>query len=102
MYEDEFKSMLNLPSTSKDDKLRQEIGALFKEVCYKLDALSNLSFTPKSVIQMAEIKSTTPKINYEEQIPIQISAAQQKRPEELFNEKEKTLESKQELTTQEK
>lgn len=40
---------------NKDDKLKKEILNDFKEVCYKLDALFNLNFTPKPFLDNAEI-----------------------------------------------
>jgi len=63
---------LNLPTASKDDKLKLEIINQFKEVCYKIDLLTNLSFTPKPIIQMAEIKNSTPFIEFEEKLPINV------------------------------
>lgn len=51
LYEQDFKNSLGLPSSNKEDKLKLEIHNLFRDVCYKLDALSNLSFTPKPILQ---------------------------------------------------
>ncbi|KRX09359.1 hypothetical protein PPERSA_04665 [Pseudocohnilembus persalinus] len=70
LYEDEFKSQLNLNTVSKDDKLKKEILELFKETCYKLDCLTNLSFTPKPFVKEAEIQASNLKLNIDEKIPL--------------------------------
>lgn len=70
LYEDEFKSQLGLTTLTKDDKLKTEIMNLFKETCYKLDALCNLNFTPKPISKQAEIQASKLKLNIDEKIPI--------------------------------
>ena len=64
---------MGLPSNNGEDKNKIEIMNLFKEVCYKLDALSNLNFTPKNVISMAEVKTNVNSVKYEEKIPINMT-----------------------------
>jgi U3 small nucleolar RNA-associated protein MPP10 len=104
IYEDEFKGMLNLPTAGKDEKLKHEIQGLFKDLCYKLDSLSNLTFAPKaSILIAAEIIKNTPAVNFEEKIPIAVSKGSTSRPEELFNkQKDAQFETKDEMETEEK
>ncbi|EAS02259.1 Mpp10 protein (macronuclear) [Tetrahymena thermophila SB210] len=103
LYEQDFKNSLGLPSNNKEDKLKLEIHNLFKEVCYKLDALSNLSFTPKPIMQQAQITTNVPSLKHEERIPISVSQADTQRPEEVFDKKKQvTHQSKVEMTHEEK
>ncbi|KAL4489482.1 hypothetical protein ABPG72_002778 [Tetrahymena utriculariae] len=103
LYEQDFKNSLGLPSNNKEDKLKLEIHNLFKEVCYKLDALSNLSFTPKPITQQAQITTNVPSLKHEERIPITVSQAETQRPEEVFDKKKQvTHQSKVEMTHEEK
>ena len=54
IYEDDYKNASGdgKVEDARDAKLNkdhEEIKALWGEICYKLDALSNLNFTPKQV-----------------------------------------------------
>lgn len=54
IYEDDYKNAASggKIEDARDVKLNkdhEEIEALWGEICYKLDALSNLNFTPKQV-----------------------------------------------------
>lgn len=54
IYEDDYKNAAggNKVEDARDAKLNkdhEEIDLLWGEICYKLDALSNLNFTPKQV-----------------------------------------------------
>ncbi len=77
--------MLNLTSNTEEDKLRREIEYAFKTLSYTLDNLSNLNFTPKSVVEQAQIISNIPSMKKEEKIPIFVSEKMQKAPQELFD-----------------
>ena len=61
LYEEEFKNVLNLPGqNNQQQKIKIEIDNLFKEVCYKLDALSNFNFIPKPIVK-SNLYKLTPK-----------------------------------------
>jgi U3 small nucleolar RNA-associated protein MPP10 len=61
--------------------LKKEIELLFKKLCYNLDSLSNLNFTPKPYLnEKANIVSNVASIQREEKIPIFVSNAQLKAP----------------------
>jgi U3 small nucleolar RNA-associated protein MPP10 len=59
IYEDEYKNASG-DGTVKDvrdvklAKDHEEIDQLWGEICYKLDALSNLNFTPKQVSRVRD------------------------------------------------
>jgi U3 small nucleolar RNA-associated protein MPP10 len=113
VYEDEFTKQQQVATgtyvderTVKQQQQHSEIDTLFKELCYKLDALSNYHFTPKppqaelTVVGTAE----TAAIDMEEILPVHVSDAQVLAPQEIFEGKKSTLEmkSQEELTGEEK
>lgn len=54
IYEDEYQAAASGektvdPRDAKLNKDHEEIDKLWNDICYKLDALSNLHFTPKAV-----------------------------------------------------
>lgn len=47
LYEEDYKSdVLNIPKVKKEDTLKKEILELYQDLSFKLDVLTNLSFTP--------------------------------------------------------
>ena len=61
LYEEEFKNFLGL-GENKQDRLKGEIMAAFKQVNYYLDSLSNFHFTPRVVTANAEASITEDKV----------------------------------------
>lgn len=105
IYEDKFKkNILNLPVETEGDKTKVEIQELFKNLCFKLDQLSNLSFVPRpESLQQAKISvSNIASIKREEKIPIFMSEGMQKGTNELFDQKKGVFEEKAEMTKEEK
>ncbi|KAJ1677375.1 U3 snoRNP protein, partial [Spiromyces aspiralis] len=78
------------PSDEKLDKQHQEIDAMFRTLCVKLDALSNFHFTPKPAQPDVVIRAEAPAIEMEEVVPVNQSTALQLAPEEIY---EKPVES---------
>jgi U3 small nucleolar RNA-associated protein MPP10 len=98
IYEDKFKKeVLSMtgPSgaTDKDlkDPAKLEIETLFKKLCYNLDILSNLSFVPKALTEPAQVVSNVSAINMEERIPLFMSNANRKAPQEMFETNKKVM-----------
>ena len=94
IYEDKFKkNILNLRVETEGDKAKVEIQELFKNICYHLDNLSNLSFIPKpeSLIPAKISINNIPSIKREEKIPLFISDSMQKSANELFDKKKKAV-----------
>lgn len=93
-YEDDFKKQTQSdisadPTDTRSDALKKEhaeIEGLFRDVCTKLDALSNWHFTPKAPkpeMSIVSVKDTAA-IEMEEIIPVHVSDGQLLAPEELF------------------
>jgi U3 small nucleolar RNA-associated protein MPP10 len=87
IYEREYLEMQRKDKkTEADDKLlaeHKEISVLFSSLCYQLDSLSNFHMTPKPHREEMAVKSQ-PALNMEEAIPLAVSDARTKAPEELF------------------
>ena len=94
IYEDKFKkNILNLPVETEGDKAKVEIHDIFKNICFHLDNLSNLSFVPKpEALAPAKISmNNVPSIKREEKIPVFISEGMQKSANELFDNRKKAV-----------
>ena len=118
VYETEFqkqKAALDVDPTvelidSRTEEQKQEheeIDALFRGLCVKLDALSNWHYTPKPPkMELCVVSNTTdtPAIQMEEVTPAHVSDAQTLAPQEIFEGKRSVLDmkSQEELTTEEK
>jgi U3 small nucleolar RNA-associated protein MPP10 len=107
IYEKEY--MKNAMGFEEDDgskKDQEEIGVMFKSLCWKLDALSNYNFTPKPLVKELQVKPSVPAIAMEEVVPIGVSDANLKAPEEVFDKKRKRgeaiLQSKEEMSQQQR
>jgi U3 small nucleolar RNA-associated protein MPP10 len=50
------KAATGFSAPDKQDGIRQQATALFKELCAKLDALSSFSYTPKPVVTELEVR----------------------------------------------
>ena len=71
-----------------EEKARNEMKALFANLCSKLDALSNYHFAPRPVADEAEVRAvTTPAIAMEEVLPLHVSDARGVAPEEVYGKK---------------
>merc|ERR1712187_80445 len=70
---------------TKEDKDKAETTALFAKVMYKLDLLSNAHFTPRppTMCMSGEQIAKVPSLKMEETIPLMVSDATLKAPEEL-------------------
>ncbi|KAE9019417.1 hypothetical protein PR002_g12812 [Phytophthora rubi] len=107
IYEKEY--MKNAMGFEADDESKQdqeEIEVMFKSLCWKLDALSNYHFTPKPAVKELQVKPAVPAIAMEEVVPISVSDASLKAPEEVYDKKRKrgeaVLQSKEEMTQNER
>ena len=70
---------------TEEDKVKNEMKALFANLCSQLDALSNYHFAPRPVADEAEIRTvTTPAIAMEEALPLHVSDARGVAPEEVY------------------
>lgn len=107
IYEREFLKTTSRsgidPESQKD---QDEITVMYERLCWKLDALSNFHFTPKPAVKELQVKPSVPAIALEEMIPVGISDANLKAPEEIFEKKRKRGEviplSKDEMTQNER
>lgn len=92
--------------TEAQKREHEELGALFKALCYKLDALSNYHYTPKPAKVELQVTSVeqAPAIQMEEVTPMHVSDGQVLAPQEIYEGKKTMLEmkSQQELTAEEK
>ena len=70
---------------TEEDKVKNEMKALFANLCSQLDALSNYHFAPRPVADEAEIRTVaTPAIAMEEALPLHVSDARGVAPEEVY------------------
>ena len=69
-------------------KLESEVDAMMSMVFSKLDALSNLTFSPSShLIDDMQVAPNVPAILMEEKLPLAVSDAQMRAPEEIYAKK---------------
>jgi U3 small nucleolar RNA-associated protein MPP10 len=67
--EHEFKNALGLPTNASEKNAKQELFNIFRDLCFKLDSLTNLSFQPRGFIKAGEIKVSST-IDREEKVPL--------------------------------
>ncbi|KNE54782.1 hypothetical protein AMAG_00735 [Allomyces macrogynus ATCC 38327] len=105
LYENEYMQQVTQSKSSKVvealNEQHAEIDKMEKDLFYKLDALSNFYFTPKPVAAAAVVSSDVPAIAVEEVIPVHVSDAAMRAPEEVYD-KQKNLKAKTEMSAQEK
>ncbi|CAD8124605.1 unnamed protein product [Paramecium sonneborni] len=71
LYERQFKQALGLPTNTSEQKLKQELFEQFRELCYKLDSLTNLNFEPRGYVKQAEVQVLDNNVvQREEKVPI--------------------------------
>ncbi|KAI9911765.1 hypothetical protein PsorP6_009095 [Peronosclerospora sorghi] len=107
IYEKEYmKTAMGFEPDEESKKDQAEIEVLFKSLCWKLDALSNYHFTPKPAVKELQVKPAVPAIAMEEVLPMSVSDANLKAPEEIYGKKRKrgeaVLQSKDEMTQNER
>ncbi|RLN98516.1 hypothetical protein BBJ28_00026916, partial [Nothophytophthora sp. Chile5] len=103
IYEKEYmKTAMGFEADDESKQDQEEIEVMFKSLCWKLDALSNYHFTPKPIVKELQVKPAVPAIAMEEVVPISVSDANLKAPEEVYEKKRKrgeaVLQSKEEMT----
>ncbi|EGZ30751.1 hypothetical protein PHYSODRAFT_476379 [Phytophthora sojae] len=107
IYEKEYmKTAMGFEADDESKQDQEEIEVMFKSLCWKLDALSNYHFTPKPAVKELQVKPAVPAIAMEEVVPISVSDANLKAPEEVYDKKRKrgeaVLQSKEEMTQSER
>ncbi|CAD8145070.1 unnamed protein product [Paramecium octaurelia] len=71
LYERQFKQALGLPTNTSEQKLKQELFEQFRDLCYKLDSLTNLNFEPRGYVKQAEVQVLDNNVvQREEKVPI--------------------------------
>ncbi|TYZ67689.1 hypothetical protein PybrP1_006085 [[Pythium] brassicae (nom. inval.)] len=103
IYEKEYmKTAMGFEMDDEAKQDQEEIAVMFKSLCWKLDALSNYQFTPKPMVKELQVKPSVPAIAMEEVVPISVSDANLKAPEEIYEKKRKrgeaVLQSKEEMS----
>jgi U3 small nucleolar RNA-associated protein MPP10 len=107
IYEKEYmKSAMGFEMDDESKQDQEEIDVMFKSLCWKLDALSNYQFTPKPMVKELQVKPSVPAIAMEEVVPISVSDANLKAPEEIYEKKRKrgeaVLQSKEEMSQEQR
>jgi len=81
----------------------KEILDLFKNICFKLDALANFSYTPKNMKEDKDTpKPNVPAIQMEEVLPVGVSDYQTLAPEEVLPNKKKEEKGISETTSEDR
>ncbi|GLD94254.1 hypothetical protein PINS_up002865 [Pythium insidiosum] len=107
IYEKEYlKTAMGFEADDESKQDQEEIDVMFRSLCWKLDALSNYQFTPKPMVKELQVKPSVPAIAMEEVVPISVSDANLRAPEEIYDKKRKrgeaVLQSKEEMTQEER
>ncbi|CAD8109011.1 unnamed protein product [Paramecium primaurelia] len=84
LYERQFKQALGLPTNTSEQKLKQELFEQFRDLCYKLDSLTNLNFEPRGFVKQAEVQVLDNNVvQREEKVPITARGEQQEDVEKI-------------------
>ncbi|CAG8539157.1 3904_t:CDS:10 [Paraglomus occultum] len=106
IYEDEYVKQTSGDKTNeKDESLRKEheqIEDMFKDLCFKLDALSNFHYTPKPPKPEVTVITNVAAINMEEIIPLNVNDSNLLAPEEVYDKKNAEVKGETELTSADK
>ena len=85
IYEDDFKGVTEDVEISEElQKSHDEISELYKDLTYKLDALSSAHFIPKPIKKDLEIRVQTAAISMEDAQPLTMSNASTLAPQEIY------------------
>jgi len=102
VYEQEFLRKTEIEKTEAANPAHEELRKMLKELFYKLDALSNYHFNPKTPGPGIRIVSNMPTITMEEPAPVTVSNATLLAPEEIKEKSKSAPKSADELTASEK
>ncbi|PKC15932.1 Mpp10 protein [Rhizophagus irregularis] len=106
IYEEDYIKQTTKSATNEKDEIlkkeHKEIENMFKDLCHKLDALSNFHFTPKPPKPEISIIANVPAISMEEIIPVNVSDAKLLAPEEIYDKKKGEIRGKTEINSTEK
>lgn len=85
IYEDDFKGVTEDVEISEElQKSHDEISELYKDLTYKLDALSSAHFIPKPIKKDLEVRVQTAAISMEDAQPLTMSNASTLAPQEIY------------------
>lgn len=105
IYEQEYKkNILGVDDVKKkDDKVKVQISELFKAICYSIDHMSRLNFTPGNNNLMKDNKASDEFV-IDEKVPIFIKSKTitKESYQDIHRALKKDLKTKEEMTTQEK
>ncbi|CAG8610610.1 15913_t:CDS:10, partial [Racocetra persica] len=105
IYEESYIKQTSDMPDEKDEALKkehQEIENMFKELCHKLDALSNFHYTPKPPRPEISVIADVPAIAMEEVIPVHVSDGTLLAPEEVYDKKKQEVKGDTEMDSNEK
>ncbi|KAF0391237.1 Mpp10 protein [Gigaspora margarita] len=105
IYEESYVKQTSDIPDEKDEALKkehQEIENMFKELCHKLDALSNFHYTPKPPRPEISVIADVPAIAMEEVIPVHVSDGTLLAPEEVYDKKNQEVKGDTEMDSNEK
>ncbi|CAG8475606.1 4437_t:CDS:10 [Dentiscutata heterogama] len=105
IYEENYVKQTSDIPDEKDESLKkehQEIDNMFKELCHKLDALSNFHYTPKPPRPEITVIADVPAIAMEEVIPVHVSDGTLLAPEEVYDKKKQEVKGDTEMDSNEK
>lgn len=85
IYEDDFKGVTEDTEISEElQKSHDEISELYKDLVYKLDALSSAHFIPKPIKKDLEVRVQTAAISMEDAQPLTMSSGSTLAPQEIY------------------
>ncbi|AGO11291.1 AaceriACR031Wp [[Ashbya] aceris (nom. inval.)] len=85
LYENDYKGISEDTAVSEElQKAHDEISELYKDLVYKLDALSSASFIPKPPQKSLEVRVQAATISMEDAQPLTMSSASTLAPQEIY------------------